>query len=136
MAVKLKYKEHVDHHNVKQISIVSHLLEPDPFSLVPTFTVNTHWDQKVITYCITVGTIIRRSYKRRRCLKANKYCAFWISLAVISAVAAVLVFALIETTANYQESAPVVFWLENFHSVLFFFPAACAVDPGPMESGS
>jgi hypothetical protein len=56
----------------------------------------------------------RRSYKRRRCLKANKYCAFWISLAVISAVAAVLVFALIETTANYQESAPVT----NLHSVV------------------
>lgn len=47
-------------------------------------------------------TLVVRSYKRRRCLKANKYCAFWISLAVISAVSAVLVFALVETTSNYQ----------------------------------
>jgi hypothetical protein len=65
-----------------------------------------------------------RSYKRRRCLKANKYCAFWISLAVISAVAAVLVFALIETTANYQESAPVVFLAGEFSLCVIFFLAA------------
>ena len=55
-----------------------------------------------------------RSYQRRRCLKANKYCAFWISLAVISAVAAVLVFALIETTSNYQERITKVLLLPHF----------------------
>jgi len=47
-------------------------------------------------------TLVVRSYKRKKVLKANRSCAIWLTLGVLCAVAAVLVFALIETTSNYQ----------------------------------
>merc|ERR1719211_801023 len=47
-------------------------------------------------------TLVVRSYKRKKVLKANRSCAIWLTLGVFCAVAAVLVFALIETTSNYQ----------------------------------
>ncbi|XP_023328883.1 post-GPI attachment to proteins factor 6 [Eurytemora carolleeae] len=50
---------------------------------------------------LIISTIIR-SYKRRRLLRVNRTCTLWLSLAIISALSAVLVFALIETTTNYQ----------------------------------
>jgi len=51
---------------------------------------------------ILVITLIVRSYKRRKVLKANKTCAIWLTLGILCAVTAVLIFALIETTSNYQ----------------------------------
>ena len=47
-------------------------------------------------------TLVVRSYRRKKVLKANRSCAIWLTLGVLCAVAAVLVFALIETTSNYQ----------------------------------
>merc|ERR1711879_1092636 len=47
-------------------------------------------------------TLAVRSVKKRRPLKANRNCAVWLSLGVMFAVGAVLIFALIETTSNYQ----------------------------------
>ena len=47
-------------------------------------------------------TLAVRSYRRKKFLKANRSCALWLTLGVLCAVAAVLVFALIETTSNYQ----------------------------------
>lgn len=51
---------------------------------------------------ILVITLIVRSYKRRKVLKANRTCAIWLTLGILCAVTAVLIFALIETTSNYQ----------------------------------
>ena len=51
---------------------------------------------------ILVITLIVRSYKRRKVLKANRTCAIWLTLGIMCAVTAVLIFALIETTSNYQ----------------------------------
>ena len=51
---------------------------------------------------IFIVTLAVRSIKKRRPLKANRNCAIWLSLGVLFAVGAVLIFALIETTSNYQ----------------------------------
>ena len=51
---------------------------------------------------ILIITLIVRSVKKKRVLKANRSCALWLSLGVIFSVGAVLIFALIETTSNYQ----------------------------------
>jgi len=51
---------------------------------------------------ILIVTFIVRSYKRRKVLKANKSCAVWLTLGILCAVTAVMIFALIETTSNYQ----------------------------------
>jgi len=51
---------------------------------------------------ILIITLIVRSYKRRKVLKANRTCAIWLTLGIMCAVSAVLIFALIETTSNYQ----------------------------------
>ena len=51
---------------------------------------------------ILIVTFVIRSVKKRRVLKVNRSCAVWLSLGVVLAVGAVLIFALIETTSNYQ----------------------------------
>jgi len=51
---------------------------------------------------IVIVTLLVRSFKRKKILKANPSCALWFTLGVLCACTAVLIFALIETTANYQ----------------------------------
>ena len=51
---------------------------------------------------ILIITLAVRSFKKKKVLKANRSCAVWLSLGVLFAVGAVLIFALIETTSNYQ----------------------------------
>jgi len=51
---------------------------------------------------VLLVSIIVRCYHKKKFLRANKACAIWLSLAVFSASSAVLVFACIETTTNYQ----------------------------------
>ena len=43
-----------------------------------------------------------RCFKRKKLLRTNRSCAIWLSLAITSALSAVLIFALFETTTNYQ----------------------------------
>ena len=51
---------------------------------------------------ILIITMVVRSVKKKKVLKVNRSCAVWVSLGVLFAVLAVLIFALIETTSNYQ----------------------------------
>ena len=51
---------------------------------------------------ILIVTFITRSFKKKKILKVNRTCAIWLTLGVMFAVGAVLIFALIETTSNYQ----------------------------------
>jgi len=51
---------------------------------------------------ILIVTFITRSFKKKKILKVNRACAIWLTLGVMFAVGAVLIFALIETTSNYQ----------------------------------
>jgi len=51
---------------------------------------------------VLILSVIVRCYQRKKLLRINKTCSIWLSLAIASAVSAVLVFALVETTTNYQ----------------------------------
>ena len=53
-------------------------------------------------FLILIVTLIARSLKKKKLLRANLSCTVWLSLGVLFALGAVLIFALIETTSNYQ----------------------------------